>query len=82
MRNGKSILLRDLGIAILKKRRELGLSQEELSFRAQLHRTYIGDIERGNRNISIKAISAIAEALECDMCQLFSPPYFSLRREK
>jgi transcriptional regulator with XRE-family HTH domain len=44
-------------------RTEAGLSQEELADRAELHRTYISSIERGQRNVSIENIFAIAAAL-------------------
>lgn len=44
-------------------RKKKGLSQEELSFRASLHRTYISDIERGSRNVSLENIEKIAKAL-------------------
>lgn len=45
-------------------RNELGISQEELADRARLHRTYIGSIERAERNVSIDNIEKIARALE------------------
>jgi transcriptional regulator with XRE-family HTH domain len=41
-------------------------SQEELADRCDLHRTYIGAIERGERNITVKTLFKIAEALGCD----------------
>lgn len=44
----------------------LGLSQEELAFSCGLHRTYISDIERGTRNISIDNIEKIALALQVE----------------
>lgn len=44
-------------------RNQKGLSQEELAFKAGLHRTYISDIERGFRNVSLKNIEKIAMAL-------------------
>lgn len=44
-------------------RKQKKLSQEELSFRASLHRTYISDIERGSRNVSLENIEKIAKAL-------------------
>ena len=51
------------GDAIRCRRKRLGLSQEEVSERAGLHRTYIGDIERGERNVSLENIYRIAQAL-------------------
>jgi len=44
-------------------RHQLGLSQEELADRCGLHRTYIGSIERGERNVSIDNIARIAKSL-------------------
>lgn len=41
----------------------LGISQEELAARANLHRTYVGDIERGKRNLSLVNMAKVAEAL-------------------
>lgn len=51
------------GEKIRSIRKKRGLSQEELSFRASLHRTYISDIERGSRNVSLENIEKIAKAL-------------------
>jgi transcriptional regulator with XRE-family HTH domain len=45
-------------------------SQEELADKCRLHRTYIGAIERGERNITIKTLYRVAEALECDALSL------------
>jgi transcriptional regulator with XRE-family HTH domain len=47
-------------------RSKLGLSQEALAHAAGLHRTYIGSIERAERNVSIDNIERIAKALEVD----------------
>lgn len=50
---------------VLHKRREaLGISQEELSKRSGLHRTYISDVERGARNVSLKNMGRLSAALE------------------
>ncbi|MFC1983992.1 helix-turn-helix domain-containing protein [Chloroflexota bacterium] len=59
-----------------KRLRELrlarGLSQEKLAFNSRMHRTYLGSVERGERNPSLKNIAAIAEALGVSLSQLFS----------
>ncbi len=49
-----------------------GWSQEVLADVAGLHRTYIGSIERGERNVSLEAMERIAQALEVPLAELFS----------
>jgi transcriptional regulator with XRE-family HTH domain len=51
-------------------RHDLGLSQEELAHKAKLHRTYMGMIERAERNLSVDNIEKIAKALEVKPHQL------------
>lgn len=51
-------------------RRERGLSQEELADLADLHRTYIGSVERGERNVSIDSMERIARALKVELVDL------------
>ncbi len=51
-------------------RRIKGLSQEELAFKANLHRTYIGMIERVEKNITLLNIEKIAKALDIDIKDL------------
>ncbi len=60
------------GLAIRQRRQELGISQEELSFQAGLHRTYISDIERGSRNPSLENIEKLAKALRISVSALFA----------
>lgn len=54
-----------VGGNIRRRRMAIGLSQEVLAERAELHRTYIGSVERGERNISLENICRIADALGC-----------------
>lgn len=49
----------------------LGVSQEELAFRAKLDRTYVSSVERGHRNISVENIYRLASALQCDPRELW-----------
>jgi two-component system response regulator len=60
-----------LGTAIKNHRSVLGVSQEELAYRAGLHRTYISDVERGARNPSVESIEKLARALEISVSALF-----------
>jgi transcriptional regulator with XRE-family HTH domain len=47
-----------------------GLSQEELADMAGLHRTYVGSVERSERNVSIDNMERLAKALEVDITEL------------
>lgn len=51
-------------------RERLGLSQDELAHRAGLHRTYIGAIERNERNITLRTLARLAAALKCRAADL------------
>lgn len=55
-------------------RKRLGLSQEAFAERCHLHRTYISMLEREQRNISLKNVQAIADALDVEAYRLFIPP--------
>jgi transcriptional regulator with XRE-family HTH domain len=56
--------LRKIGQALAEQRRAAGLSQEELAGRSGLHRTYIGGLERAERNPTITTLIALAGGLE------------------
>ncbi len=55
---------RILGETIRSYRKQAGLSQEKLAEKAELHPTYVSDVERGAENISVDALSRIAKTLK------------------
>lgn len=59
-----------LAFHLRARRRAVGLSQEVLADLAGLHRTYVGGIERGERNVSIDNIEKLARALDSDVVEL------------
>lgn len=61
---------RNLAAAIMERRQKLGLSQEDLAKKAQLHRTYISDVERGERNISVESLRRLSVALGSPVWEL------------
>src|ERR1700690_3463155 len=61
-----------LGLAIRQLRRASGVSQEAFAARCGLHRTYIGGIERGERNVSFANLLRIADALDVRPSELMS----------
>ena len=67
----REILLK-FGQRVRMLRKERNLSQEELSYKADLHRTYIGMIERAEKNITLINIEKIAKALNVDIKELFN----------
>jgi transcriptional regulator with XRE-family HTH domain len=71
MTNKRKILI-DFGLKVRELRKLKNLSQEELSYKADLHRTYIGMIERAEKNITLVNIEKIATALEIEIFELFN----------
>ena len=66
----QNILLKKLGLSIRRTRQKKGLSQESLALAADLDRSYIGGVERGERNIAIINLKKIADALKISVSQL------------
>jgi len=66
-------LLEILAENIRSFRREKGISQEDLADMCSLHRTYIGSIERRERNVTIASLAVLAEALGVSVPELLTP---------
>lgn len=64
-------IARELGERLRAYRTQRGWSQEELAERADLHTTYIGQLERGEKNATIESISKVAAALDISLSKLF-----------
>jgi transcriptional regulator with XRE-family HTH domain len=67
----KTFLLK-IGNRIRELRIKANLSQEKLAFESELDRTYIGSVERGERNISVINLRKIARALKCKTADLLN----------
>jgi transcriptional regulator with XRE-family HTH domain len=68
----KEKILIQFGERVRELRKEKGLSQEQLAYKANLHRTYIGMIERAEKNITLSNIQKIAIALNIKLKDIFS----------
>lgn len=68
-----SYLNQSFGLQVKRYRKEKGFSQEELADLCSLHRTYIGSIERGERNVSLNNVEKIANALGVPVENLIEP---------
>ena len=64
-------LRKKFGTHVRELRRKLGLSQEELGFKSNIHRTYIGAVERGEQNVSLDNIGRLAKQLKVSLSELF-----------
>jgi transcriptional regulator with XRE-family HTH domain len=63
---------RTLGENIRVQRKQMGLSQEKLAEKADLHPVYVGNVERGEENISLDSLVRIAKALKVSLRDLVS----------
>lgn len=66
----KDVLVK-FGNKVREERKKLGISQEELADRASVHRTYIGMIERAEKNITLENIEKVANALKLKLSHFF-----------
>lgn len=72
MNNGRMAkrLAKSIGLRIRQLREAQGLSQEELAAQCGVHRTYVGMIERAEKNISVASLAKFAKALRTTMSSL------------
>jgi transcriptional regulator with XRE-family HTH domain len=61
------------GQNLRRYRKAMGISQEDLADKAGLHRTYIGSVERGERNVSIDNMQRLAAAVDSTVQKLLQP---------
>lgn len=64
-------LRKKFGMRVRELRKQLGLSQEELGFKSNIHRTYIGAVERGEQNVSLDNIGRLSRVLRIKLTELF-----------
>lgn len=65
-------ITRELGLRIRSYRKKKGLSQEELAELCSLHPTYIGQLERGEKNATVESLYKISQGLDLPLSTLFS----------
>lgn len=63
-------VLRELGNRVRERRKALGWTQEELAAKADIDRSYIGGVERGERNVTFTMLCEICGALGCDVAAM------------
>jgi transcriptional regulator with XRE-family HTH domain len=73
VRKHEEAIKAEFGQRVREARRKMGLSQEDLALACELDRSYIGSVERGERNISLVNIHKIAAALRVPIKELFQP---------
>jgi DNA-binding XRE family transcriptional regulator len=61
-----------LGAVVRACRHQLGITQEELAWRAEIHRTYLADIERGKRNVTLRTAANLARTLQITIGHMFA----------
>ena len=70
-KRAKADIRERFGFAVKDRREALGLTQEEFAERAGIHRTYLSDIERGTRNVSLINIERVAQGLSMTISEQY-----------
>lgn len=65
MKLAKNRVLKNIGESVRSRRTDAGFSQEKLAEKADVHRNYIGKIERGEQNLTVQSLIHLAKALRC-----------------
>lgn len=65
-----------VGQRIKQLRKEIGLSQESLAYKAEVDRTYVTDVENGRRNVSIEILERLIKALDVSVTEFFNAKEF------
>lgn len=73
LRKPSRSIIATLAENIRRMRHERGLSQEELADICGLHRTYVGSVERGERNVTLSSLELLAKALGVSVVDLLTP---------
>jgi transcriptional regulator with XRE-family HTH domain len=73
LRTPSQALIDTLAENIRRLRRQHNLSQEELADTCGLHRTYVGSVERGERNVTLSSLELLAKALSVSVPDLLTP---------
>lgn len=61
-----------MGVVVRRHREALGISQEQFGFKCGLHRTYIGQVERGEKNLTVRNLVKIGRAMSLKAAQLLA----------
>ena len=67
----KSKINTQFGLRIVELRKNAGISQDELAFRSNIHRAYMGTIERGEKSVTLNTVEKIAAGLGVKVKDLF-----------
>ncbi|MFS1901189.1 helix-turn-helix domain-containing protein [Vibrio lentus] len=63
-------IAKQFGLNLKAVRKKRGISQDRLALIADIDRSYVGRIERGEVNVTLEKVYQLSEVLECDLCDL------------